>query len=1037
MEGLLGGGVLMPRAAYFAILLSVLSYIAVSVTNSATPADIDLERQFSQTVRPFVTTYCTGCHSGATPAGNFDLQKFSTMASVVNDYTHWALVVDKLSAKAMPPKPMKQPPDDARQQVIDWIGDMRKNEALKNAGDPGPVLARRLSNSEYNYTIRDLTGVDLQPAREFPVDPANQAGFDNSGESLTMSSALMAKYLQAAREVGDHMVLRPDGIAFAPYPMLVETDREKYAVQRILDFYSRQPIDFADYFQAAWRYKHRAIFGEPKATLAFIAAETKVSPKYLPMVWQELETREEVGPLAKLQTMWADLPVPKADQPALAHDGCVRMRDFVVKIRKHTQRLMFPPNDGAGRGGGGGNSIVNSMWKNRLVAATHREFDPSALRVESEPAQAGELVVTRGPTFGASEVEALKVAVAAYIKERREDPDLVVPAGQRARYESAFARFASVFPDKFYLRERGRFYPVEIDSDIGRYLSAGLHSMMGYFRDDTPMVELILDDKQKKEIDTLWQEFEFISDYSRRTYIQSSGGGGRGGPAQTETGYRDVTAESVILAARDQAIARAGNNPALVQAIKDHYDGINGAIRWAERARLEAEPRHLDELLKFAARAYRRPLAQDERQDILAYYHELREKNNLSHEDAVRASIVSLLVSPDFCYRVDLVDAAGSSATAKPAVSPMAVGTRPLSGYALASRLSYFLWSSMPDEELLAHAGAGDLSKPPVLSAQVQRMLRDGRSHGLATEFAGNWLDFRRFEENNSVDRERFPAFTNELREAMFEEPIRFIDNVIRNDRPLLDLLYGNYTFVNPLLAKHYGMPAVAGGPDDWIRVDDARAYGRGGLLPMAVFLTQNAPGLRTSPVKRGYWVARRVLGEVIPPPPPVVPELPQDESKSDLPVRDMLAKHRENPACASCHARFDVFGLTFEGYGPIGERRTHDLAGRPVDTHATFPGGDQGAGLEGLQAYIRVHRQNDFLRNVSEKLLVYGLGRSSMLSDEPLLEQMQTKLTAGGYRFSTLVEAIVTSPQFLNKRNTDSEEKGNSDARTNQAVRQ
>ena len=144
--------------------------------------------------------------------------------------------MERLTAKEMPPKPMPQPPAEARQQVIDWIQAVRANEARKNAGDPGLVLARRLSNAEYNYTIRDLTGVDMQPTREFPVDPANPAGFDNSGESLTMSPALLNKYLQAAREVGDHMVLTPDGFDFAPYPMLVETDREKYAIQRIVEF---------------------------------------------------------------------------------------------------------------------------------------------------------------------------------------------------------------------------------------------------------------------------------------------------------------------------------------------------------------------------------------------------------------------------------------------------------------------------------------------------------------------------------------------------------------------------------------------------------------------------------------------------------------------------------------------------------------------------------------------------------------------------------------------------------------------------------
>jgi hypothetical protein len=185
----------------------------------------------------------------------------------------------------------------------------------------------------------------------------------------------------------------------------------------------------------------------------------------------------------------------------------------------------------------------------------------------------------------------------------------------------------------------------------------------------------------------------------------------------------------------------------------------------------------------------------------------------------------------------------------------------------------------------------------------------------------------------------------------------------------------------------------------------------------MAVFLTQNAPGLRTSPVKRGYWVARRVLGEVIPPPPPVVPELPSDEAKLDLPLRDVLAQHRSNPACASCHARFDAFGLTLENYGPVGETRTTDLAGHPVDTRASFPGGTQGKGLAGLQAYIQRNREQDFLDNFSRKLLVYALGRSLLLSDEPLVQRMNTRLAASGHRFGVLIDAIVTSPQFLNRR--------------------
>jgi hypothetical protein len=981
------------------------AFAQTPMAEQAIPTEAELARQFSQTVRPFLNTYCVGCHSGAEPAASLDLQRYATLEFVVENFDHWAFVIRKLTAREMPPKEMKQPPDGLRRQVIEWITAVRINEMRKHPGDPGPAPARRLSNAEYNYTIRDLTGVDLRPAREFPIDPTNQAGFDNSGESLTISPALMAKYLDAARRVADHLILKPEGFTFAPHLMLVETDREKYPIRRIVEFYDRQPTDFADYFQAAWRYKHRAAFGQAAATLAGIAAENKVTPRYLAMIWQALEqTKEDVGPLVKLQAMWRQLSAPGGKQAESVREQCVQMRDFVVRIRRHTEKL-FPTLESPGFNT---NFQPIVMYRNALLAAHRRDFDPAALRVEGEPPPQN-FVVTQGPPFGRKEIEELKNAIAAYIKERREDPDLVAPAGQRNPYEAAFARFSNVFPTAFCLRERGRFYPIT-SLDKERYLGAGLHSALGYFRDDTPLVELILDEKGKQELDALWHEFEFIGDYTLRNYTQFIGGGARR-LAVNRGQNQGFATEAAIFAVRDQHLARTTpqTDPRIVEAIRQYFENANTRIRQIEKARLAAEPRHLDALLQFAARAYRRPLIQTERDEILAYYRQLRQQNSLTHEEAMRAAIASLLVSPDFLYRVDRVDAQAGAKVKSGAYQP-------LSAYSLASRLSYFLWSSMPDDELLAHAAAGDLDKPAVLTAQARRMLKDERVRGMATEFAGNWLDFRRFEDHNAVDRERFPVFTNQLRQAMFEEPIRFIADLFQHDRPATELLYGKHTFVNGALAGHYGISTPTG-PDTWLRVDNARDYGRGGLLPMAVFLTRNAPGLRTSPVKRGYWVARRVLGDVIPPPPPTVPELPQDEAKADLPVRELLARHRESKACAACHARFDSFGLVFEAYGPVGERRTRDLAGRAVDARAAFPDGTSGAGIEGLQAYLRSKREKDFLNNLSAKLLAYALGRSLLITDEPLLEAMQTKLAANGNRPSALIETIVASPQFLNKR--------------------
>ena len=1033
-------------------LLALSALPSMAATSSA-----PLEQQFAQTVQPFVKQYCFACHSGAKPAAGFDLKSYTDMAKVVEDHPRWALVRDKLMAKEMPPKQMPQPPAEAREQVVNWIQAMRASEARKNAGDPGPVLARRLSNAEYDYTIRDLTGVDIRPAREFPVDPANTAGFDNSGESLTMSPALLKKYLQAAHDVADHMVLTPDGIDFSPNPMLVDTDRDKYATHRIVNFYQRQPTDYADYFQAAWRFKYRAALGKPTATLVSTAAEAKVSAKYLPMIWQLLEetpavAKTEVGPIAKLQGMWRALPPANklnANQQDTLQNNvrakCIEMRDFVVKIRTHTAMQFTAP-------------LVNGIppasqpllnWKLREYATHRRHSDPNDLRNDTDPPE----VMPEIGKYPGLHTESAPRWAALSAKARFGDPDLVVPAAERKRYEASFERFASVFPDKFYVSERGRYFPDDSE-DKGRLLSAGYHSVLGFYRDDQPLMELILDEKGQKELNRLWEEFEFICQFTARTFIQyffnqSGEVYGKGAEsASLRPVDHEITDTPIIMGLRDAYIAKAladptkdttppevtdrffsadpnvKNDPIAPEAIRSHFDGIDATLRTFEKMHAAAEPKHLDALLKFAARAYRRPLSKAERDDILAYYHTLRDKNDLTHEEAVRNSIASILMSPDFCYRIDL-DSRSSLGETKPVAfsTTAAAAGRPLSGYALASRLSYFLWSSMPDQELLAHAAAGDLQRPDVLIAQTRRMLKDPRVSGLATEFTGNWLDFRRFENYNAVDRERFPSFTGELREAMFQEPIRYVEDMIHNDRPILDLLYGNYTFVNPVLAKHYGMPEPKGDKGDadtWVRVDDAARYQRGGLLPMAVFLTANSPGLRTSPVKRGYWVVHRVLGQVIPPPPPVVPELPSDEAKSDLPIRDMLAQHRANVVCASCHARFDTFGLAFEGYGPVGEARAKDLAGRPIDAKASFPGGSEGTGLEGVRAYIRENRQNQFLDGFERKLLVFALNRSLLLSDELVIDRMQAKLAANRYRFSSLAETIVTSPQFLNQRNTD-----------------
>ncbi len=1017
--------------------------LLVSTCTAAEPDAAELNRRFKKTVGPFLNTYCLDCHGHDQPEAKLDLTSYSSARAITNDHQIWAIVLERLEAREMPPTDSERQPDSRqRQTVIDWIKAAREFEATRNAGDPGPVLARRLSNAEYNYSIRDLTGVDIRPTATFPVDPANEAGFDNSGESLAMSPALLNKYLGAARQIVEHLVLTPDGIAFAPHPVVTDTDRDKYCVKRIVQFYQRQPTDYADYFHAAWKFRHHEELGQAAASLHDVAVATGVSPRYLSTVWSILaDTEQSVGPVAKLRSMWHELP-PPLDQPDTARADCEEMRDWVVGLRgKLVRDFDHLYIDGHHKG-----SQPFVLWRNRQYASHRRNFDQSALQVQGVSNEAPttdepttdeattdeattDEATTDEPTTDEATTDEATTDEPTTDEAGPVDEDLLVPDddAERNRYEAAFQQFCSVFPDAFYISERGRGYVEESkkqDGEKGRLLSAGFHSMLGYFRDDGPLYDLILDESAQREIDRLWQQLDFIAAAPMRQYVgflwfERTDSRFMRDPefdfARAED--KNAQSESMIEKLADVYLKKAmesGGSEVEVQAIEDYFQQINDQIRWVESARVEAEHGHLKAVIDFAARAYRRRLSVAERNELANFYTSLRNHDGLSHEEAIQDTVVSVLMSPYFCYRLDL---GGAGA-----------GRRSLTDDELASRLSYFLWSSMPDEKLLGKAVDRNLHRPEVMIVQTHRMLQHKRVRGFVTEFVGNWLDFRRFEQHNAVDRERFPEFTDELRQAMFEEPIRFFVDLVQHDRSVLECLYGDHTFVNPVLAKHYGMEAesLTFHDEDWLQVTNAADYGRGGLLPMSVFLTKNAPGLRTSPVKRGYWVVRRLLGERIPPPPPNVPELPDDETKlGDLTLRETLARHRDHESCAGCHDRFDSIGLTFEGFGPIGEFRDKDLGGRPVSTTATFPSGDQGTGLDDLRTYLRQHRQEEFLDNLCRKLLSYALGRSLILSDDLLVRRMRTQLESDGFRFSSLVRSIVSSSQFLNKRNDSGHDSG------------
>ncbi len=411
---------------------------------------------------------------------------------------------------------------------------------------------------------------------------------------------------------------------------------------------------------------------------------------------------------------------------------------------------------------------------------------------------------------------------------------------------------------------------------------------------------------------------------------------------------------------------------------------------------------------RFASRAYRRPVTPPELDRLLSIV-QVALADGESFERAIQLAVQAVLVSPNFLFRVEL--------DYRPRNHPedsnsLRRGVEPIGGYEIASRLSYFLWSSMPDDELLRLAGQGKLRSPEVLAAQARRMIDDPRGRALVDNFGGQWLQIRNLR-TISPDRERYPAFDEPLREAMFRETELFLAEVFREDRSLLDLIDADYTYLNERLARHYGVPGVVGPEFRRVRL---AGTARGGLLTQASVLTVTSNPNRTSPVKRGRWVLEQILGAPPPPPPPDVKPLRDDRVvQTALTVRKRLEQHRAQPSCAICHNRLDPLGFGLENFDGVGAWREKD-AGQPVDSSGTLPSGQSFRGPTELKSILK-GRPREFARCLTEKMLTYALGRGLEESDHCAVDRIVKDLEANGYRSGVLLRGIVTSEPFLKRR--------------------
>ena len=996
---------------------------------------------YAEKVLPILKDSCLNCHSTKKQKGDVDLERFASIADIRRSPKVWEEVLEQVASGEMPPKKEQPLSATAKKVLLDWTHTTLDEIAIANAGDPGPVVLRRLSNSEYTYAIQDLTRVpSLDPAREFPVDGSAGEGFTNVGAALVMSPGLLSKYLDAGKDVAQHAVLLPDGIAFSDKTTKRDWTNEKIAA--IKAFYARYSVagkvesvlvqgNKVDLVGGAGRLPlelylsatltHRDVLRSGRKTVEQVAQELGLNARYLGALWTSMNGDTASIFLDPIRADWrkalpADVPVLAASIKAwqaslwrfgaighigkvngpkgwqLPVDPVVAREDFRVAIPAGDSPKVYLTSanlhsDRASLVWSKARVVIKGKPDAALAIPAGKPSGPNTVIEVALPAglpkgaeflvechlpkeASGAACVQAWVTTTPSAVSGRIFPTGAPINKKKggkwsdgegamgfSAPLLVTEGGaaQRELLRSA-QEFRDIFPSALCYAS-----VVPVDEVVTLTL---------FYREDEALRRLMLDDKAAAELDRLWSDLRFIS---QEAFLQVE---------SFESLYQFATQDA---------------NPNAFEPLREP---IKRRAAEFQQELLAAEPKHVDAVVRLAAEAWRRPLKEGEAEQLRSLYQDLR-KQELPHDLAVRRLIARVLVSSAFLYRGEKA-AAGEKAA-------------PVNDWELATRLSFFLWSSAPDVELRGLAATGKLHEPEVLAAQMRRMVKDAKTERLAREFGCQWLHVRDVATLDEKSERHFPTFVS-LRGDMQEEAERFFADLFQQDRPVLSLIDADHVFVNGPLARHYGLKVTGEG---WQRVDGVRTQGRGGVLAFASTLARQSGASRTSPILRGNWLTEVLLGDKLPRPPKGVPILPETAPQG-LTERQLIEKHSSDPACARCHQRVDPFGFALEGFDAIGRARSKDAAGLDIDTRTVLPGGVAVDGLNGLRDYLLTRRQDDFLRQFSRKLLGYALGRAVQLSDKPLLDAMVARLKDGEGRVGGALELIVLSSQFREVRGRD-----------------
>ncbi len=1009
-------------------------------------------------------SHCVDCHDRYTTEGELDLTELLASELAADSQARvLTRVRSRVESGEMPPKDAETLSSDQRQRLTQLLTDELATLAESLRDDPGEVAMARLTPYEYRNVIRDLSGgVVTDAGRLLPNEGGAGEGFANVGAAQVMTLSQLERYVDAAKESLKHLRVYPVAsdapspsqtlsAVWLPYPRDWVDERSaarKEVVDEIIAWYVGQQQKWGEqhrndleqqlgfvhsaYLEAAWRFHHREHSSDPVESYAFVRDENgrtiRLSTAALAKWHAILTSDRKDSPHASWAAAWRELP------KRLTPD---ELRTRCVAIVTGEESVAVETEDYAPR-----YEISFHEAKEEILEAAENE-KRWPFRIDVGDAEELFLVVTDAGDGGRGEY--------AVWRQGR----FLFRDGSSKPWQEAVTILGA---------NSGREYPWGVDGENAKSLSEDAvgakppGALKFTVPENTVVFEVDLTlDENRTEVASI-QALVLKEKPKSQSYIPGRfvfGGKKRPVSADVELKKEQrralrkrniaeanrtkigLNAERNVLASWDRSPIEAIGGPWPDQDADQfepdfpyHYT-VPEVIRNATEADLSelhlledrlaslidgreetSLQKHAEQIIRpFARAAWRRPVTDQEVNSLLNLYRESRDRE-FSFDSSVKSSLLAVLTSPHFLYR-------GVSRTSPTELDrePLTGGTE-LSSFALASRLSFFLWASLPDEELLELAADDKLRDRDVLISQSHRMLQDPRSTSLATDFAGQMWDFTDFDTFNNPDEERFTEFTPELRQAMLDEVTAFLADLMQNDRPLTHLLDSDYTFTNETLADHYGI-RDARYPD----TDDRKSLGttahltrvklpphRGGLATMGLFLTKTSLPLRTSPVQRGVWLMENLLGRHLPNPPANIPPLSEEAvDESGLTIREQLERHRADSSCASCHDKIDPLGVSLEGF---------DAIGRSVDAEIDVITHD-GVTLDGagsLKAYLVENREEVF-EHFNRKLLGYALGRATHVGDQALLDRMSQRLTQEDYQFSSLVEEIVTSNQFRTRK--------------------